>query len=233
MDRKTESNLTIAVAVFAILIILALSFLFYYFAVKSMMLSTVETASLSGAMGNVKEKESVSWHTNVIVFKPSEVFMQQQKEGECFSSSVAHPFRHDAFRCLVENEIYDPCFAIKNQGTVFCQLNPSIPEAFLIRLKKPLPQASALEFTQDNWAWFVELRDGTRCSPFTGTRPFFGGDKIAYYGCESNIKNEQVVLIGDLTKGDIWTANKVVLTKDGDSWIIKSTEQIKIDSVWQ
>jgi hypothetical protein len=191
------------------------------------------TASLSGAIGSTKEKESASWHTNVIVFKPSEVLMQQQKQGECFSSSVAHPFRKDAFRCLVENEIYDPCFAIKNQGTVFCQLNPSVPEAFLIRLKKPLPQASVLEFTQDNWAWFVKLRDGTYCSPFTGTRPFFGGDKIAYYGCESNIKNEQVVLIGDLTKGDIWTANKAVLTKDGNNWIIKSTEQIKIDSVWQ
>ena len=78
MDKKTESNLTIAVAVFSILIILALSFLFYYYAVKSMMFS--ETASLSGAMGNTKEKESVSWRTKVIVFKPSEVFMQQQKE---------------------------------------------------------------------------------------------------------------------------------------------------------
>lgn len=233
MDKKTESNLTIAVAVISILIILALSFLFYYYAVKSTMLSQAETASLSGAVGNAQEKESVSWRTKIIIFEPSEVFMQQQKDGECFSSSIADPFRQDAFRCQVKNEIYDPCFATENQSAVFCQLNPSVPEAFLIKLKKALPQASVLEFMQDNWAWFVKLRDGTYCSPFTGTRPFFGGEKIAYYGCESNKDGEQVVLIGDLIRGDIWTANKAVLAKENDNWVIKSLEQIKIDSVWQ
>ena len=233
MNKKGESKLTIVITVFAILIILVLSFLFYYYAVKSMSFSRSETASLSGYADNAGRKESAGLRTNVIIFKPSEVFMQQQKEGECFSSSVADPFRQDTFRCLVKNEIYDPCFATENQGVVFCQLNPSIPEAFLIRLKKPLPKSSTLEFTQDNWAWFVKLRDGTYCSPFTGTRPFFGGDKIAYYGCESNIENEQVILIGDLTKGDIWTANKAVLIKEKDNWAIKFLEQIKIDSVWQ
>jgi len=231
MDKKTESNLTIAVAVFSILIILALSFLFYYYAVKSMMFS--ETASLSGAMGNTKEKESVSWRTKVIVFKPSEVFMQQQKEGECFSSSIADPFRQDAFRCQVKNEIYDPCFTTENQGAVFCQLNPSVPEAFLIKLEKPLPKASALEFTQDNWAWFVKLRDGTYCSPFTGIRPIFAEDQTAYYGCKSDNENEYIVLMGDLTAGDVWTANKAIFAKEGDNWVIKSLEQVEADTVWQ
>ena len=96
-----------------------------------------------------------------------------------------------------------------------------------------MPEVFLPEIIQNNWAWFVKLRDGTYCSPFTGTRPFFGGDKIAYYGCESNIENEQVILIGDLTKGDIWTANKAVLIKEKDNWAIKFLEQIKIDSVWQ
>ena len=233
MNKKGESKLTIVITVFAILIILVLSFLFYYYAVKSRSFSRSETASLSGYADNAGRKESAGLRTNVIIFKPSEVLPQQQKEGYCFSTSVADPFRQDAFRCQVENEIFDPCFTTEEQGIVFCQINPLAPEAFLIKLEKPLPKASLLEFTQDNWAWFVKLEDKTYCSPFTGTRPFFSQDQIAYYGCKSNNIEEQIVLIGDLMIDDIWTANKAVVVQEGDNWIIKSIEEVKIDSVWQ
>ena len=85
MNKKGESKLTIVITVFAILIILVLSFLFYYYAVKSMSFSRSETASLSGYADNAGRKESAGLRTNVIIFKPSEVLPQQQKEGYCFS----------------------------------------------------------------------------------------------------------------------------------------------------
>jgi len=233
MSKKGESKLTIIITVFAILIILVLSFLFFYYATKLEEISEKETASFSGFARNFNKKESAEPQTNVITFALPEVLPQQQKEGNCFSSSVADPFRQDAFRCQVENEIYDPCFTTEEPSVVFCQINPLAPEAFLIKLEKPLPKASLLEFTQDSWAWFVKLEDGTYCSPFTGTRPFFGEDQIAYYGCKSNNDGEQIVLMGDLMPDDIWTAQKAIVVQEGKKWIIKSMERVKIDTVWQ
>ena len=235
MSKKGHSISTIVITIFAVLIILALSIAFFYFAVKSESFSQSENTSFSGISNAVKE--SASWRTNIIAFSIPEVLPQQKKQGECLSYSIADPFRPDAFRCQVKNEIFDPCFETQDPAFVFCQPNPLTPESFLIELEKPLPQPSLLDFTQDNWAWFLKLEDGSYCRPFTGIRPVIQG-KLAYYACASvdnplDDKEEHVILFGDLEKSRIWTADKAVITQDKDKWIIKSEEKAKIDTVWQ
>jgi hypothetical protein len=235
--KNKNSVATITVTALAIIIILVLGFLFYYFSVKSISLAGIETASISGSVNNVVVKTPPTEFTNVMHFTPSEVLPKETKNGNCQSSSVAEPYREDAFRCMVDNDIYDPCFLTSQDGFVFCQVNPLAPEAFLIKLSKPLPEPFLPEVMQENWGWFVKLKDGNYCSPFTGTRPFLGtgyDEEVAYYGCKSTDKDQQVVLIGDLTKGNVWTANEAILIQQSDkSWTINLIQQVDIDTVWQ
>jgi hypothetical protein len=235
MAENKKDFLSIIVATIAIVIIIALVFLFYYFSAKNVSLTGIKTASVSETLNNLPKKPNVI-PTNVISFKPSEVLPKEIKSGNCWVNSIAQPFREDAFRCMVDNAIYDPCFQASTGSFVFCQMNPLAPEAFLINLTKPLPKADVPQNKQSNWAWFVKLRDGTYCSPFTGTRPFFGtgpNAQIAYYGCNSNDKTEQVVLMGDLAESNVWTADKAILAQEGKNWVVKSLEKVEIDTVWQ
>lgn len=231
-EKEKISISTIIIAVIAIIAILILAGLFYYYSVQSMYLAGTESASVSGVVNIPVKKQPIN-PTNVIFFEPSEVLPQTQKKGDCFASSAAEPFRADAFRCKVLKEVYDPCFTTDKIDIVFCQVNPLAPEAFLIKLTKPPPEVFLPDVAPDNWAWFVKLRDGTYCSPFTGTRPVFNEEQVAYYGCKSENKDEQIVLIGNLTKGNVWTAQIAVLIQENSNWIIKSSEKAEIDTAWQ
>lgn len=233
-DQKNYSILTIIITAIVVIIILLLAFLFYYFSTRPVPVVSEEPAAATP----VKESEAPQVvPTNVINFISPETLPTEKKSGYCWVNSIAQPYRQDAWRCMVGNEIYDPCFETADKSVVFCQMNPLDSESFLIKLTKPLPEPDVPDTVQTNWAWFLELEDGTYCSPFTGTRPFFGNPPnvlVAYYGCKSDDKNEQIVLMDDLTiDGTVWTANKTILTKSGASWVIKSSEQVKVKTVWQ
>ncbi len=236
-EQKKYSVSTIIITVLAVIIILVLAFLFFYYSTTP---APIVLQQVSAPV--VKKEPPVSQivPTDIIKFAPPETLPTIQKNGKCFASSVAQPFRQDAFRCMVGNSIYDPCFETTQKGAVFCQMSPFSSDSFLIKLTQALPKASVPQTAQDNWAWFLTLKDGTQCSPFTGTRPFFGTGpdaKVAYYGCKSNDKTQQIVLLGDLTQGTVWTAAEAILTKPGGvpsgSWTIQSTQQVEVDTVWQ
>lgn len=217
------------VAVVAIIIIIILAVLLYYFTAKEVSLTSTNLASVSNLPQQVEP-------TKVVEFGPSEILPTEIKSGHCFTNSIAEPYRQDAFRCSVGNLIYDPCFKTKEENFVFCQPNPLMPSAFLIKLEKPLPQVSVPAEIQNNWAWFVKLKNGIYCSPFTGTRPFFESEQgvlIAYYACNSENSDQQIVLMGNLTVGKVWIANKAVLEKSDENWIIKSTEKVEVETVWK
>ena len=229
---RKRSGLTVIVTIIAVIIILVLAFLFYYFTVKLGFINDEE--SPSGVTNKVSKTAVVP--TNVMTFLPPETLPSTQQSGNCFANSVAQPFRADAWRCAVGNAISDPCFETSQKGFVFCQMNPLEADSFLIKLTKALPAPETPANKQTNWAWFLTLKGGTICSPFTGTRPFFGTGpdaKVAYYGCKSDNPAEQIVLLGDLTEGTVWKANKAVLTKIGTAWTISSTQQVDIDTVWK
>jgi len=238
MDENEEKNLVfdVTVVVFIVIIIIALAGLFYYYALKNKSISQSEMAfdldnqTLAGISS--KKQTDTSKFTKVISFNPPEVLPETIKKGNCSASSIAEPYRDDAWRCVVDKSIYDPCFTTKETGKVFCQMNPLKENAFLIETENPLPPVTVENENKNNWAWFVRLRDGTFCSPYIGTRPFVGED-IAYYGCSSNEKSKTVVLMGDLISGKIWKANKAVIVQNGDNKMIESSEVVEIDSVWQ
>jgi len=63
--------------------------------------ATATPTSGDGAAGSVAK-------TEVIAYQPGEPTGDPQ-EGECWTTSLILP-REDAWRCMIENSIYDPCF---------------------------------------------------------------------------------------------------------------------------
>ncbi|MGA2418123.1 MAG: hypothetical protein ABSF55_02705 [Candidatus Staskawiczbacteria bacterium] len=233
-QSKKYSVSTIIITSVAVIIIFILAFLFYYYSTMPAPVAPQESAPVTTSQQQPPAPQIIP--TNIITFAPPATLPTVQKNGKCFASSIAEPYRQDAFRCMIGNLIYDPCFSIAQKGFVYCQVNVDESTGFLMKLTQALPKVSVPAVMQDNWAWFLQLKDGTYCSPFTGTRPFYGSGpnaQVAYYGCNSNNKDEQVVLLGDLTKGDVWTAQEAILTKTGTAWTIQSTQRVDIDTVWQ
>ena len=113
---------------------------------------------------------------------PTKTF--QSHKGSCFASSIAST-RSDAYRCMVGNQIIDPCFTVKKQGYVVCNANQLPPTfQYVIKLDKPLAKNTNQNIKiKDQQPWLIQLKNGQYCTPFTGTRPFIDG-KVLTYSCE-------------------------------------------------
>ena len=158
----------------------------------------------------------------------------QQQSGDCFASSIAAYPRTDAWRCNVNNEIFDPCFSVAQADTVVCGADPlSGSGGFALLLKKPLPAATPATGILVAWGWVVQLSDGTVCAPFTGTRAQVNG-KTTTYGCKPATGNANVVILGDLDSSKpLWTA-QVATISFSDSQIHEDNVQtLSVTKVWQ
>ena len=236
---KKHNKVAIVVVFFASVIIIILAFLLFYFATLSA--STEQLLVVQNFSVNSKPNlQPIS--TEIIKFNPPENLPKNQKTGDCFAGSVAAQYRQDAFRCIIDNSIYDPCFTIQNtsgqieKGIVYCQDGTDDSSGFILKFTKSLPEREVPASAKTNWAWYLVLDDGTECSPFTGTRPFFGTPpdvQIAYYSCVSLDESRQIVLLDELTEGAVWMAQRAIIEKSGEEWKIKSTEKVGIKTVWQ
>lgn len=180
--------------------------------------------------------------TQVIAFEPSAPASSTPVEsGSCWTSSIAAPFRSDAWRCSVGNAINDPCFQIPGSDKLLCGVNPAVPAAtssFVLTLTKPLPKPNVAPGTAPaDWAWLIQLTDGTACSPFTGTLPITQGGVTASYGCAPKKPGgEGLLIFGDLnTAADAWTAEVggIAPARPGELPAITNKETVGIATVWQ
>ena len=103
--------------------------------------------------------------------------------GSCFSGSIGLP-RPDAWRCLVGNELLDPCLESPR--------GPSVPLvcvadriAVRLRLTKPLPASMRNGRERSFFAWRLVLRGGDVCERFTGTASGAVQGQGLVYGCRS------------------------------------------------
>jgi hypothetical protein len=163
-------------------------------------------------------------------------------QGSCWTSSIAAPYRQDAWRCSVGNSIQDPCFEIGGStSTLLCGMDPGDPTAtssLVLSLTKPLP---ALESPQpaapSNWAWLVELQDGTICSPFTGTLPFAADKEVAEYGCAPQYRGgPEWDIFGDLdASSSVWTAKIGIFSSSTSTFPppIAASSVVPVAEVWQ
>jgi hypothetical protein len=160
------------------------------------------SSSAAGANGTNSQTPSA---TQVAQFTPPAITSSTPIEsGSCFASSIAAPYRGDAWRCSVGNAISDPCFSILGTHEVFCgaqSLVMGTGSGFVVKLTKALPKtapaASSTASSTTGDAWLVQLADGTVCSPFTGTRPFSATGEVATYACNGTSTGETMIF-GDI-----------------------------------
>jgi hypothetical protein len=162
------------------------------------------------------------------------------EQGSCWTNSIAAPFRADAWRCAVGNGISDPCFQIPQSKNLLCNINPATPNStssFVLKLTQPLPAPQIPPgLAPKDWAWLIQLSDGTLCSPFTGTLPAIAGDHSANYDCAPGPLGENLLIFDDLnTSSSVWTANVGTLSTNTTSTLptIASSTTISIATIWQ
>ena len=189
--------------------------------------------------------------TQVVQFTPPELASTTPVEnGTCFASSVAAPYRADAWRCTVQNAISDPCFAIQGSanlsaaedlvtgaGTGFI-LEPDEAASESDESRSPSANASATASSRtipSNWAWLLQLGDGTVCSPFTGTRPFTAAGDVATYSCNGSSTGESLVF-GELNNTSAtWYAEVGSLSAATSTFppVIVSSSTVPVSAVLQ
>lgn len=180
--------------------------------------------------------------TQVIVYAPeAPASSTPVRSGSCWTSSIAAPFRTDAWRCSVGNSISDPCFQIQESKNLLCGVDPAAPitltSTFVLKLTQPLPAPEAIQgLVPENWAWLVQLSDGTPCSPFTGTLPIAQGGISANYGCAPQTPGgEGLLIFGDLNaSSSIWTADVGTLSASSSSLpAVTGQGTVPVARVWQ
>jgi len=182
--------------------------------------------------------------TQVITYTPPAPSTSTPVEsGSCWTNSIAAAYRTDAWRCTVGNAINDPCFQIASSTNLLCGVNPANPsstDAFVLKLTKPLPAVGTFpNGVPSNWAWLVQLADGTLCSPFTGTLPPVTlGGQTAGYGCAPGPLGKELVIFGDLNNSSTqWTALVGDLAESnatsGPPVYVDVSSTIPVSTVWQ
>jgi heat shock protein HslJ len=162
--------------------------------------------------------------TEVIVYTPANIPVET-RPGSCFTNALGLG-REDAYRCTTDaNEIFDPCFLANEAPTVVCGANPTTGETgFVLALTEPLPEPDLGNLTQP---WLVELADGAICGLATGTAPVIE-DKRANYFCDDNWS-----LLGDLQAGEVWLAEKVLIDRAEDGFVVTESTMVPIRTVWR
>lgn len=179
-------------------------------------LGAIILAAVSGVVGAAAPGwfASSSSATQAVVFDPwisptrisNDIQVAVRVTGSCWEQSEASN-RADAYRCMENNIIVDPCFA--NPWTVFGQASPSVACPFpkpnsitVIRLTGPLPQRISPAGTTSN-VWLIVLPDGESCPLITAGTISPGGLRLNYQ-CPSG------GLYGDPQRaGEIWKIFKL------------------------
>ena len=119
-------------------------------------------------------------------------------KGSCWTQSLTVSDRSDAWRCMVGNEIHDPCFSPPTGTRVACVASPYAHHVFLISLDTPLPAHSKTFLTPHGQPWAIKLANGDTCVFLAGAMPVERGMR-GNYGCSRGMA------FGDADKsGSIW-----------------------------
>lgn len=161
--------------------------------------------------------------TQVIVFAPK-ANPSQAVPGYCWTRSLAVS-RDGAWRCMVVNRIYDPCFSRPDDSSsVICAPDPRDESKDVkMDLTRPLPTGSL--GTSRQHAWALELADGTVCTFITGATAPIEGERLNY-GCSNDW-----VIAGDPSPGQVWTAKTYLLKPR--SIVVEQSSTATVRTVWE
>lgn len=173
-----------------------------------MALRTVSAAALIFAVAATAPK------TTAVVYNPwSSTDLKHgftvvaRVKGSCWTNALTTD-RPDAWRCMVGNDIYDPCFAGSSHSVVACAGDPFNKRVLLVTLTKPLPHGSdpTTRWLQPKGEpWGVQLTNGEKCSFATGATDVAQGMRMNYE-CKGND-----FIVGFPNRSEpVWTAHLIV-----------------------
>lgn len=239
---KRQKNIT-KIVVLVVVVFLVLVFgVGQFFSFSNISGKSSNSANNSTTATGTENAAPASQPTQVVRYAPGiPAKSTRLLSGSCWTSSIAAPYRSDAWRCTVGNNIQDPCFQMGDStSSLLCGMNPSKPNStssFILSLTKPLPAPEQLPTdAPSNWAWLVKLQDGTVCSPFTGTLPFAASGETGSYGCAPRYKGDDRMIFDDLnTSSSVWTAEVGTLSASTSTFPppIIASSTIPILTVWQ
>jgi hypothetical protein len=131
-------------------------------------------------------------HTSVVLFSPwsssglrNDFIVSEKVKGSCWTHSLASE-RPDAWRCMADHDIYDPCFSgSPRKGTVACAEGPFSSRITLLTVAKPL--SDTMKLTGDLWGlrlrgapWGLRLVSGDTCIFAQGATDAIGGERLNY-----------------------------------------------------
>jgi hypothetical protein len=203
--------------------------------------STINPNAGNQTTSTSSQSAPVTPATQVIAYVPAAPASSTPVEnGSCWTNSIAAPFRVDAWRCTVGNNISDPCFQIPNStGSLLCNVNPILlnsTSTFVLKLTKPLPTPTIPPGTPpSDWAWLIQLADGTLCTPFTGTLPITAEGVAANYGCSPGPLGSSTLIFNGLnSSSSAWTAEVGTIAETSSSLPnIASSSTVPVATVWQ
>lgn len=169
------------------------------------------TRSRPCAAGNAAAPVS---KTQVIIYQP-QVPSGPREKGSCWTTSIA-VLRKGAWRCMVGNMIYDPCFSVSSlHSAVVCGADPATGQSgFVMELSKPLP-ASDLPAQVKPEPWLMQLADASVCEKMTGTLADVDGHAVPW-GCNDSRATPRPGesefysgVLDNLKRGKVWMVEKV------------------------
>ena len=174
--------------------------------------------------------------TRIITYIPQ--IPSEKRDGSCWTNSNIVQ-RSDVWRCMIGNEIFDPCYTARDKTTIICDALPEIenPTGFVLKLTKPLPipDVSKGPFSS---ASMIELEDGTICNFISGASGATDGVRIERINYSCRISSKNVVIFADVQPGRVWIAERGILVEqktrdDLPPFLVKDLQKVRIRTVWQ
>ena len=119
-------------------------------------------------------------------------------KGNCWTTSIVAE-RPDAYRCMVGNDIYDPCFGVSQTQALCPSGGPWTNHGLLLNSAPPSGQLNKDEGTSGP-PWALQLSDGINCLEYSGATEVIAGQPLRY-GCSGGVG-----LYGNVERsGQTWT----------------------------
>lgn len=105
-------------------------------------------------------------------------------KGNCWTTSIVAE-RPDAYRCMVGNDIYDPCFGVSQTQALCPSGGPWTNRGLLLDSPPPSGQLNRDEGTSGA-PWALQLSDGINCVEDSGATEVIAGQPLRY-GCSRGV----------------------------------------------
>jgi hypothetical protein len=167
--------------------------------------------------------------TAVHVFTPT--MPSGETPGNCWTTYDRVP---RAYRCMVGNHIYDPCFATGKPNIVVCGADPTKNSPGFALSTGTLPATHKWNGSP----WLVQLADGTPCRGINGARSVYD-ELVEDYDCYPAKAQPEGTYVYLARKGldgndfddlsELWYALRITV-RDGK---LLSSQRVPVAAVWK